>query len=67
MYIGKLNDIADKYKNTYHCSIKLKPLNVELSANYNFDIKNNDKDSNFKVGEDVRILKYKSSSAKGYT
>ena len=62
-----MDDIVDKYKTTYHRSVKLKPLNVELSANCNFDIKNNDKDSNFKVGEDVRILKYKSSSAKGYT
>ena len=28
MYIDKLDDIADKYNNTYHKAIKMKPVDV---------------------------------------
>ena len=29
MYIDKLDDIANKYNNTYHTTITIKPLNVK--------------------------------------
>ena len=32
-----------------------------------FDVENNDKDPKFKVGDHVRISKYKNIFAKGYT
>ena len=32
MYIDKLDDIDNKYNNTYHSSIKMKPVDVKLNA-----------------------------------
>ena len=32
MYIDKLDDIVDKYNNTYHSTIKMKPVNVKSST-----------------------------------
>ena len=29
VYIDKLDDIMNKYNNTYHSTIKMKPLNVK--------------------------------------
>ena len=29
VYIDKLNDIVDKYNNTYHTTIKMKPTDVK--------------------------------------
>ena len=29
VYIGKLDDIADEYNNTYHTTIKVKPVHVK--------------------------------------
>ena len=31
MYIDKLDDIANKYNNTYHRTNKMKPVNVKSS------------------------------------
>ena len=31
VYIDKLDDIADKYHNTYHNTIKMKPVGVKSS------------------------------------
>ena len=61
-----LNDIVNKYNNTVHKTIKMKPINVtsDSYAEYNEDF--NKKDPKFKVGDHVRISKYKSIFAKGY-
>ena len=32
VYIDKLDDIANKYNNTYHSLIKMKPIDVKSSA-----------------------------------
>ena len=32
MYAHKLNDIVDKYNNTYHRTIKMKPADVKSST-----------------------------------
>ena len=32
VYIEKLDDIVNKYNNTYHRTIKMKPVDVESSA-----------------------------------
>ena len=72
VYIDKLDDIVNEYDNSYHRTIKMKPADVkdnryidsielhptELHAN---------KDPKFKVGDHVRIFKYKNIFAKGYT
>ena len=32
VYIDKLDDIVNKYKNTYHSTIKMKPVDVKSST-----------------------------------
>ena len=32
VYIGKLGDIVNKYNNTYHGTIKIKPVDVKSST-----------------------------------
>ena len=67
VYIDKLDDIVNEYNNTYHTTIKIKPIDVKDNTYINIDKKANDKDPKFKVGDRVRISKYKSIFAKGYT
>ena len=67
MYIDKLNDIVNEYNNTYHRTIKMKPVDVKGNAYIDFGKEVYDKDPNFKVHDHVRISKYKNSFAKGYT
>ena len=45
----------------------MKPIDVNDNAYINTDKKTNDKDPKFKVGDRVRISKYKKIFAKGYT
>ena len=66
-YIDKLDDIVNEYNNTYHRTIKMKPINVTDNTYINSDKEVNDKDHKFKVGNHVRISKYKNIFAKGYT
>ena len=67
LYIDKLNDIVDEYNNTYHNTIKMKPIDVKDNTFINTDKEINNKDPKFKVGDRVRISKYKNIFAKGYT
>ena len=62
-----LDNIVNKYKNSVHRTIKMKPIDItpDLYAKYNEDF--NKKDPKFKVGDHVRISKYKIIFAKGYT
>ena len=64
VYFDMLDDIVDKYNNTVHRKIKMKPIDVtsDSYAEYNEDsIKTEHK---FKVGDRVRISKYKNSFTK---
>ena len=67
VYIDKLDDIVDEYNNTYQTTMKTKPINVKDNAYINTDKEINNKDPKFKVGDHVRISKYKNIFAKGYT
>ena len=67
VYIDKLDDIVDEYNNKYHRAIKMKPIDVKNNTYINIDKELNDNDSKFKVGDHVRISKYKSIFAQGYT
>ena len=58
VYIDKLNDIVDEYNNTYHSTIKMKPIGVKGNTYINIDKEINNKDPKFKVGDRVRISKY---------
>ena len=64
VYIGKLDDIVNKYNNTYRSTIKIKPGDVNTCINSSKE--NNDEDLKFKIGDFVRISKYKNIFAKGY-
>ena len=66
VYIDKLNDIVRKYNNTYHTSIKMKRVDVKDNTYIDFKKESNDKDPKFKVGDHVRVSKYKNIFAKGY-
>ena len=66
VYINKLDDIVNEYNNTYHTTIKMKPIDVKDNTYINTSTKINYKDPKFKVGDRVRISKYKNIFAKGY-
>ena len=66
VYIDKLDDIVDEYNNTYHKTIKMKPIDVKDTTYIDFEKEVNNKDPKFKVGDYVRISKYKNIFAKGY-
>ena len=55
-----------KIHNTYHKSIKMKPVNVKDNTYIDFKKEVNDKNPKFKVADHVRISKYKNVFAKGY-
>ena len=58
---------VNKYNNTYFSTIKMRPIDIQSNQYILFGIKNNDKDTNFKVGRHVRTSIYKNNFAKGYT
>ena len=67
VYIDKLDDIVNEYSNTYHRVIKMKPIDVKDNTYINIGREVNDKDPKFKIGDHVRISKFKNIFAKGYT
>ena len=72
VYFDVLDDIVNKYNNTVHRTIKIKPIEVtdNYYAEYNeipMELHSNKKNPKFKVGGDVRVSKYKNIFAKGYT
>ena len=67
VYIDQLDGIVNEYNNTYHRTIKMKPIEVKDNTYIDSIKEVNDKDSKFKVGDHVRISKYKNIFAKGYT
>ena len=67
VYFDVLDDIVNKYNNTVHRTIKMKPIYVKDNTYVDSKKEVNDKDPKFKVGDHVRISKYKNIFAKGYT
>ena len=66
VYYDVLDDAVNKYNNTKHSTIKIKPIDVKNNKRVYID-EHNEKDSRFKVGDKVRISKFKNIFAKGYT
>ena len=62
-----LDDIFNKYNNTVHRAIKMKPIDVKDNTYAEHDKDINKKDPKSKVGDHARISKYKNIFAKGYT
>lgn len=70
-WIVVLSDLMKNYNNSYHRTIKMSPTSVNetneqhlLSQIYNNQISSNK--NKFKIGDKVRISKYKGVFAKGY-
>ena len=66
IYIDKLDYIVNKYNNTYHKTLKMKPVDVKWRLYIDSSQEINDKDPKFKIEDIVRISEYKNIFAKGY-
>ena len=66
VYFDVLDDIVDKFNNTYHRNIKMKPIDVKSGSFAEYNEESNEKDPKFKVADHVRISKYKNIFTKGY-
>ena len=65
VYYNVLYDIVEKYNNTYHTTIKMKPKDVKSNNFTEYVEESNEKRPKFKIGDQVRISKYKNIFAKG--
>ena len=66
VYFNVLDDIVDKYNNTVHRTIKMKPIDVTDDSYVEYNKDSNKKDPKFKVGDHVRISINKNIFAEGY-
>ena len=62
-----LDDIVNKYNNRVYKATKMKPIDDKGDSYAEFNEDFHKKDPKFKVGDHVRISKYKTIFAKGYT
>ena len=65
--IDKLDDMVNEYNNTYHRTIKRKPVDVKSGNHIEYNVNSNDKNPKFKIRDHVRISKYKNIFNTGYT
>ena len=66
VYIDKLDDIVNKYNNTYHRTVKMKPVDVKPSTYIDSSKEIDDEDTKFKICDIVRISKHNNIFAKCY-
>ena len=66
VYIDKLDDIVNKYNNSYHSTIETKSVDVKSNIYTKSSKEVNEKDSKFKIGDIVSIPKYNNIFAKDY-
>ena len=59
-----MDDIVNKYNNTYHSTIKMEPVDIKSNKYVDSSKEIHNKDPKFEIGEIVRIAKH---FAKGYT
>ena len=62
-----LDDIVNKYNSTVNKTIKKQPIGVTSDSHSEHNKESNEKDPKFKVGDHVRISKYKIIFTKGYS
>ena len=67
VYYDILDDVVNKYNDNKHSTIKMKPIDIGDNNKRVYIDERNEKDSRFKVGDRVRISKFKNIFAKGYT
>ena len=65
VYIDKLDDIMNEYNNRFHTTLKMKLVDVKDNKYIDSNKEVIGKDPKFKVGDLVRISKYKNIFAKG--
>ena len=61
-----LDDIVNKYNNTVHRTVKIKPVDVTDDCYAEYNEYSNKRDPQLKVGDHVRISKYDYIFAKWY-
>ena len=66
VYFDVLNNIVDKYNNTYHTTIDTNPIDVKSNSYAEYNVDSNAKNHKFKIGDCVRISKYRNIFAKRY-
>ena len=66
VYFDVLDNIVNKYNNTVHRTIKMKPIDVTSDSYAEYNEDSNKRNPRFKVGDHVRISKCKNIFAKGY-
>ena len=57
VHIDKLDDIVNKYNNTYHSTIKMKPADAKSNTYIDSGKEVDDKNLKFKIGDNFRISK----------
>ena len=67
VYFDVLNNTVDEYNNAYCKTIKMKPVDNKSDSLAEYKEESNEKDPKYKVGDHVRISKFKNVFAKGYT
>ena len=68
MCIDQLDKIVGRYNKTYHKKKKKLKKRKPVDVTYiDYGVENSERDPKFKVGDHVRISKYKNIFAKGYT
>ena len=67
VYYDVLDYIVNEYNKTKHNTIKMKPKDVKNDNKRVYIDEHNEKDSRFKLGDRVRISKFKNIFAKGST
>ena len=66
VYVDVLDDIVNKYNNTIHRTIKMKPIEVTNNSFAEYNEESNKRNPKIKDGDHVRISKYKNIFARGY-
>ena len=67
VYIDELDYKVNKYNNMYHSTIKITTVDVKTNTYIDSSKEINNKDPKFKIGDNIRISKYKNIFAKSYT
>ena len=65
-YLDYLERLVGEYNNIYHCSVGRKPIGTSYSA-LTKEIEMIPKAPKFKVGDEIKITKYKNIFSKVYT
>ena len=67
VYIHKVDDIANDYDNTYHGTIKMKPVDVKSGNYIECNVNSYNKDPKIQKGDNARMSKHKNIFATGCT